>query len=171
VTRDVVSVRTAFGGWPVELCDTAGERDSADVVEQLGMGRARQERRDADLVLLVLDRSEPLHDVDRHLLQNAPAAIIVANKCDVQPAWTSLDAEQQGRELHFVSAETGDGIDRLIRAMEHRLVPNPPPAGAAVPFLPEYVSALNEARASLAIDDLDGAIRRIKELRPGDSPM
>jgi tRNA modification GTPase len=171
VTRDVVSFRTAFGGWPVELCDTAGERDSADFVEQLGMGRARQERRDADVVMLVLDRSEPLQDVDRHLLQTNPKAIIVANKCDVPPAWISLDTEEKRRELHFVSAQTGDGIDGLVREMEHQLVPNPPAAGVAVPILTEYVSALEAVRASLTIDDLDAFIRRIKELGVGDSPI
>ena len=68
VTRDVVSLRTAFGGWPVELCDTAGERAAEDAVERLGIARSQAERRDADLILVVLDRSEPLQAVDRELL-------------------------------------------------------------------------------------------------------
>ena len=61
----LVSFRTAFSGWPVELCDTAGERETDDAVERLGIARSRREKEDADLVLLVLDRSEPLQTVDR----------------------------------------------------------------------------------------------------------
>ena len=57
-TRDVVAFQTAFGGWPVELADTAGLRATADAIEQLGMERTRQELGAADLVVLVLDRSE-----------------------------------------------------------------------------------------------------------------
>ena len=58
-TRDVVTLRTSFGGWPVELADTAGLRE-ARPDRELGIERSRSEQREADLVLLVLDRSEPL---------------------------------------------------------------------------------------------------------------
>ena len=57
-TRDVVAFQTALGGWPVELADTAGLRATANAIEQLGIERTRQELGAADLVLLVLDRSE-----------------------------------------------------------------------------------------------------------------
>src|SRR5262249_11455979 len=93
VTRDVVSLRTAFGGWPVAISDTAGDRNTGDSVESLGIGRARRERHDADLVVLVLDRSEPLHDVDWELLRATPQALIVANKCDLQPSWDFEEPE------------------------------------------------------------------------------
>src|SRR5262249_7525364 len=105
VTRDVVSIRTAFGGWPVELSDTAGERDSSDVVERLGIVRARQERRDADLVLLVLDRSEPLEEIDRNLLEAAPTSLVVANKCDLAAAWAAGDLGRDHSKVSQVSAE------------------------------------------------------------------
>src|SRR5206468_12815742 len=67
VTRDVVTFRTAFGGWPVELADTAGLRATEDAIESMGIARSRREQVDADLVLLVLDRSELLQPTDHEL--------------------------------------------------------------------------------------------------------
>ena len=67
-TRDVVRFSTSFGGWPVELADTAGLRGTDDAVESLGIERSRREQQQADLVLLVLDRSEPLLAIDRELI-------------------------------------------------------------------------------------------------------
>ena len=55
-TRDAVSVRTAFDGWPVELIDTAGLR-SAEGLEAEGIGRAKQALEDADLGVWVIDAS------------------------------------------------------------------------------------------------------------------
>jgi tRNA modification GTPase len=164
VTRDVVSIRTAFGGWPVELSDTAGERDGGDAVERLGIGRARRERHDADLILLVLDHSEPLQDVDRHLLASSTSALVVANKCDLPPAWSTDKTKRERSDFYSVSAETGDGLHLLVRAIESRLVPDPPTPGAAVPFRPEHLSMLEQSRIDLTASDLDGFVRRLDEL-------
>lgn len=156
VTRDVVSVRTAFGGWPVELSDTAGEREGVDVVERLGIDRARRERVDADLVVLVVDRSEPLRTVDRRLLASASAAIVVANKADLPPAWSAGEIADGQAEVHIVSATTGEGLDRLAQAIASRLVPVPPDPGAGVPSRPEQRRALEDARTALLAGDFEG---------------
>ena len=74
-TRDVVAFRTAFGGWPVELADTAGIRATPDEVEHLGIERAKEELRTADLVLLVLDRSEYLRPIDVQLIATTAALL------------------------------------------------------------------------------------------------
>ena len=126
VTRDVVSVRTAIGGWPVELSDTAGDREAEDDVERLGIGRARRERREADLVLLVLDRSEPLQAVDRELLESTSLPLVAANKSDLPPAWDLSAIANEDRRIYPVSAETGAGLEDLLRVWEARLVPDPP---------------------------------------------
>jgi len=55
-TRDVVTIRTSFGGWPVEIVDTAGLRRTEDAIENLGIAMSQREQERADLVLLVLDR-------------------------------------------------------------------------------------------------------------------
>ena len=86
-TRDVVAFKTALRGWPVELADTAGLRAAADAIEHLGIERTRQELGTADLVLLVLDRSESLRPIDRQLIAANEGALVIANKCDLPAAW------------------------------------------------------------------------------------
>lgn len=158
-TRDVVTIRSAFGGWPVELADTAGDREDVDPVERIGIDLARQARRDADLVLLVLGRSEPLREVDHRLLEELPGSLVIANKSDRPPAWVL-----QEREAIDVSAEKGEGIDLLVRAIESRLVPDPPNSGEAVPFRREQVEALREAREALSIGNPGVAAQRLSTL-------
>ena len=158
VTRDVVSIRTAFGGWPVELSDTAGERVTDDAVESLGIARSQAERRDADLILVVLDRSEPLQPVDLELLETAPSALVVANKCDLPAAW-EVAPTRPGPLT--VSAETGEGLEELVGAIVARLVPDPPPPGAAVPFREDQLQGLIRARACLAAGDRAGFVHAI----------
>ena len=168
VTRDVVSIRAAFGGWPVELSDTAGERDSLDAIERLGIDRARQERREADLLLLVLDRSEPLQEVDRELLRATAGSPVVVNKCDLPPAWDIEAVGERGRAVCSVSAETGQGLEGLVGEIERRLVPGPPTPAAAVPFRSRHLRGLERSRASLTAGDVDGFVRHLDELYQAD---
>ncbi len=166
VTRDVVSFRTAFAGWPVDLCDTAGERDSDDMVERLGIDRSRREKQDADLVLVVLDRSEPLQSVDREMLAETAPALAIASKIDLPSAWNIAELDFPGGGVIAVSAETGQGLEDLVGAIASRLVPEPPHPGAAVPFRPEHRCRLEAARACLAGGDLDGFVRHLEGLLP-----
>ncbi len=143
-TRDLVTLPTAIRGLPVELVDTAGLRDPADAIENQGIGLARAQQQRADLVVLVLDRSEPLTEVDHELLAALPNALVVANKADLPPAWSSLDRVERN-----VSAERGEGIPTLIEAIGRRLLPEPPPAGSAVPFRDWHGRWLARARDQL----------------------
>ena len=72
-TRDAVALATAIDGWPVELCDTAGLRAADDAVERAGIERARQRLAQADLVVLVADRSVPWSAEDQALADQWPA--------------------------------------------------------------------------------------------------
>jgi tRNA modification GTPase len=132
-TRDLVTVRTSMNGWPVELADTAGLRFSSDTIEVEGIHRARAYQSQADLVVLVLDQSQPLTAADCELMNIHRAGLIVANKADLPAAW-----ETEGRVSSKVSAETGEGIERLVDLVSNRLVPDPPPPGAGVPFRPRH---------------------------------
>jgi tRNA modification GTPase len=152
-TRDVVRLRASLDGWPVELADTAGLRGTEDAVERLGIGRARREQDLADLVLLVLDRSEPLLPIDRELIESTQRALLVANKSDLVSAWTADEVPLGVSLLVIVSAQRGDGMDSLISAVVQRLVPDPPPPGCGVPFRAAHFSALAQARVSLLAND------------------
>lgn len=162
-TRDVVTARTAFDGWPVELADTAGLRGTEDLIEQSGIERARREHGRADLLLKVLDRSEPLRDEDRALLEVPGFAIVVVNKIDLPPAWRPEDALGGLDGILVVSAEQGTGLDELGAEIARRLVPKPPEASAGVPFRSEQIEALTTAREAL---ERGGAVEAIQALGP-----
>ena len=106
-TRDVVAFGTAFGGWPAVLADTAGMRATADAIEQLGVERAREELVTADLVLLVVDRSERLQPVDRQLIETIAGALLIANKSDLPAAWSDDESGLAGLNVTTISAERG----------------------------------------------------------------
>lgn len=150
-TRDVVTVAAAFDGWPVQLIDTAGVRETEDELERAGIERAEHHAASADVVLQVLDRSEPLADEDRVLLltPSVVPTIPVANKSDLPPAWGEGELSAAGRVAVTVSAERGDGLDELMDAVVATLIPDPPPAGAGVPFRPRHVERLREAADGL----------------------
>ena len=135
-TRDAITARLAIGGLPVEVCDTAGLRDSTDPIEAAGVALAKRRHARADLVLVVLDRSRPLSDEDRALLAAQRSALLVANKIDLPPAWSP---EREGFVCASVSAETGAGLDDLTASIASRLLPEPLPIGAGVPFRAEHV--------------------------------
>jgi tRNA modification GTPase len=141
-TRDVVTAATALEGWPVELSDTAGLRTAAENIEQAGIELAQDRLARADLVVLVFDRSEPVLEADEALLRSWPAALVVENKSDLPAA---SDQGKRGRltPCHVAtSALRSEGIDALVRAIAGRLVPDPPPPGAGVPFTEEQIARI-----------------------------
>jgi tRNA modification GTPase len=163
-TRDVISFRVSFGGWPVELADTAGLRETGDPVERIGVERALREHETADLVVLVLDRSRPLEPVDHELVTNNPGAVVVANKSDLPAAWRNTEASDPPTPMVTVSAATNAGIDELIGAIVARLVPQPPAPGQAVPFRVDHLESLGLIRRSLEASDRARAARQLEAL-------
>src|SRR5579884_3024273 len=122
-TRDLVSEMASIHGIPVKLLDTAGIREAGEIVESLGIERSYQAMAEADLTLLVLDRSQPLGSIDYDLLtrtQNLKKRIVVCNKCDL-PAAAELGGIPDAA-VH-VSAATGEGIDRLRDVIYEAAVP------------------------------------------------
>jgi len=135
-TRDIVSVQTAMDSWPVELFDTAGLRESGEKNEQTGIALARQKIFAADLIVLVFDNSLPWSEQDQILIESYPTALRVHNKSDLPRASGQRPA---GLEI---SAMGSAGIDALCHEIADRLVPHPPPPGAAVPFEPEHIEQI-----------------------------
>lgn len=139
-TRDAIAVGTAIDGWPVELCDTAGLRTTGDSVERAGIERAEQRLAQADLVVLVTDRSQPWSAKDDELVTQWRASVLVHNKCDLPPATGDRPAGI------LTSALEERGIDDLLNTISRQLVPDVPPPGAAVPFSAEQVEMVRSLR-------------------------
>jgi tRNA modification GTPase len=120
-TRDVLEEVANLRGYPFRLVDTAGIRPSADPVEQEGIARARACLESADLVLLVLDASQPLTAED----EEAMAAVqgkrvqVVLNKADLPPLLTADELQPRcpGWPKTAVSCKEGQGLERLTEAM------------------------------------------------------
>ena len=114
-TRDVLTERIRLGGITAELSDTAGRRDTIDPVERIGVDRAAQAAAQADIVLIVLDGSQPLSEEDQQLLEAADErSIICINKSD-------LEMQIRIPGAIIISAASGEGIDDLIHEMEKRV--------------------------------------------------
>jgi len=109
-TRDLVSETVAIGGIPVKLVDTAGIRRALDEAESIGIRKSMEALADADLVLVVIDASQPIADEDRELLTQVAErpAIVVINKIDVAEAPPDLSFPGVR-----TSALTGEGIPQL----------------------------------------------------------
>ncbi len=146
-TRDAVTVSTAIDGWPIELIDTAGLRRAGDELEQAGIARARQVLQASDLAILVSDRSAGWTPADAALFGHRPSALLVHNKCDLTPGAAA------GPPGLKISCTTGAGLASVQREIVRRLVPHPPPIGAAVPITPQQVAVVEQAAAAVAAGD------------------
>jgi tRNA modification GTPase len=112
-TRDTIEETANIRGLPVIFTDTAGLRESEDMIEREGVRRSQESLRRAELVLHVLDNSEPFsHADEEHLAVSAgKKRIIVRNKTDLRPR-LDLPASTNGPVVG-VSCQTGLGLDSL----------------------------------------------------------
>jgi len=113
-TRDTLEETLNLRGIPLCLIDTAGITNSTDLVERLGVERSRQALKQADLVLVVIDGSEPLQAEDWEIASSVQnkSAIVVVNKLDL-PAVADADVILPGAQHVDVSALTGEGLGLL----------------------------------------------------------
>ena len=160
-TRDFITELTEVAGFRINLIDTAGERargagpdgaDDVDEVERAGIERARGARSVADLVVVVLDRSRPLDETDRLILDQTAAGprLIVINKIDLPAAWPTDTIGKDARTVIGMCARTGEGLDRLGAAAVRELGGGDVIArdAAAVTNL-RHIDLLERARAAL----------------------
>ncbi len=122
-TRDTIEERVTLGSVLLRLIDTAGIREDADKLEQMGIERSRKALSEAELTLLVLDSSAALSPQDDALIalaKSAPACICLYNKIDLPP---QLDAEKwklQFPDFIPISARTGEGMEALAELLQAR---------------------------------------------------
>ena len=158
-TRDVVSATTAIDGWPFELSDTAGLREAQHRLEQAAVELARGQLASADLVLLVFDSSRPWTAADQTLIDDWPNGLVIHNKRDL-PAC----CDPPRPDGLSTSALTGQGIGELVLAIAGRLVPDPPPRGAGVPFTADQMNRFEEAAAAVSQNDFPSALAALGDL-------
>ena len=117
-TRDVLREHIHIDGMPLHIIDTAGLRDSDDVVEQIGVSRAFDEIAQADLVLLMVDSTTTdatnPHDIWPEFVDRLPAGekiSVIRNKIDLTDEQAGLTEEQH--TVIRICADTGAGVDDL----------------------------------------------------------
>lgn len=157
-TRDTVREQILIDGIPLHLIDTAGLRDTDDVVEQHGIARTWAAVERADLALVLLDDRAGLTDADAEILARLPARLprlVVRNKIDLSGQATG-EGEHDGERVLRLSARSGDGVDALRRALLAQI--GWQGAGDGVFLARErHLDALRRARAFLDAAELDYA--------------
>lgn len=148
-TRDVVEVRLVLGGYLVWISDTAGLRETVDVVEAEGVRRALKAADEADLRLWIHDARDT-SESDRV----QPGDLVVSNKYDL------ADPESVSRETLSISAKTGFGIDLIEAAIVERLGALTKNVGAPIITRARHRQGLERALTQLeaAIDHLKAGI-------------
>lgn len=167
-TRDVVSEVVDIGGVPVRLADTAGIRETADLVEGIGVERAVGEAATADLVLVVVDDSVGITGEDREVfgvvrnLLDAGRGVVVVNKIDLGLGKVSDGELAQWKgacPVVRVSCRTGEGLDELKEELRKLAV-----GGATV-----ETGMVTRLRHKVALEEARAACLRAGEgLRRGD---
>lgn len=123
-TRDAITESLGVDGVPILITDTAGLRASADPVEAIGVDRTRREAADSDLVVVVIDGSQPLGDEDQKALVEGAAHshVVALNKSDLDTFSAARIHDEatalvKTSAIVSVSAKTGAGLESLRSAL------------------------------------------------------
>ncbi|MBS0615374.1 MAG: tRNA uridine-5-carboxymethylaminomethyl(34) synthesis GTPase MnmE [Verrucomicrobia bacterium] len=155
-TRDLLEAEMRLGGLHFKLLDTAGIRETTEVIEREGIRRSMAAMIDADVILFVLDAGRAVSDEEKQLLEQAPQHKTI-------PIWNKIDVASAPAGALGVSAKTGEGLEALKAAIDQKIWRFGPPSKEEVVITSaRHHEALHAAAAS--IDQL------IVGLRSGTSP-
>ena len=147
-TRDIVRETIEIGGLPVTIADTAGLRESSDLVEGIGIERARQAAGAADLVLYLIDSSAGMTDEDRRELGQLDDVLVVYTKKDLTPP-ADPDALS-------ISVASDEGVGELLRRLDELVRARfAAPEGALVNERQRHSVAESAAAVQSAIDSVE----------------
>ena len=154
-TRDVLEEQINLNGILLNVIDTAGIRDTEDIVEKIGVERAKKYLNDADLVIYVVDTSTALDENDYEIMKllQDRHAIVLLNKSDLTPVTTVEDIRKHlNKKMIAISAKEQTGIDELTESIKEMFF------SGAVTFNDEvyitnirHKTALQEASRSLQL--------------------
>ena len=160
-TRDTVEESIELAGFPVRLIDTAGLRPSTDLVEQEGINRTRIAAEQADLVLALIDRTQPKDPCESEWGRFSEKLLKILTKADLPGAYSG-----QG---HPVSAKTGEGLDSLRTNVAQRLAGNLlAPGSEEIAVNARHAEGLQKATEALATAASSLATRAAPELVASD---
>jgi tRNA modification GTPase len=147
-TRDVIEDYLNIHGLPVKIMDTAGIRTVRDIAEKEGVRRSLRSMKEADLVILVLDGSETLHDTDTELIEksNARNTIIAINKTDLKQ---KIKLKNQDKPAVKISAKKGTGLSKLKDKIEEAALSGHASYSSDIVTNTRHVDALVRALVSL----------------------
>ena len=158
-TRDLLSERSSFDGWPIELIDSAGIRSATgDAIEATGIQQSLERVATADCTLLLVDRLSGWTDTHNEILARcSDRVIVVVTKSDLvdkRETQDHLSVPFHRRLTHQVdtSSLTGQGFKELMQSVIASLVPIAPNAGDAVPFRKRHREKIASMMQSLSLD-------------------
>lgn len=147
-TRDALEAVVDGNPWPLRLVDTAGIRDATDQIERLGIEVSEKYLKDADVVLACADERDELPNVVRLLsTMTAASTLPVLTKIDLVSPPHQYDSNRLA-----VSAETGDGLQELLIAIERKLVES---HGTADPDAPMLTRVRHQRALTAACEELE----------------
>ena len=122
-TRDTLNESFVINGVPVDLMDTAGIRETDDIVEQIGVERTKTAISEADLIIAVIDSTSTLPPEEIELFSQFPVSLYAVNKCDLGITLSEEVMSGLSGAAHVVkvSALTGEGIDILRQAIHRQI--------------------------------------------------
>ena len=115
-TRDVLEEQMSMSGISLNIIDTAGIRNTEDVVEKIGVKKAKSYAKDADLIIYVVDSSTQLDENDEEIMEliRDRKAIVLLNKADLDPVTTEAQIKERlDKPVISVSAKEEQGLDQL----------------------------------------------------------
>ena len=116
-TRDTIDIAIQHKGMKLEFWDTAGLRDTAHSIEQLGIDRTHERIMKSDIVIYIADGSRPFTEVDLREFENmipGSKTIVAVNKCDLAQDPSIEEVLSGRRDLERISAKSGAGISQLL---------------------------------------------------------
>ncbi|WAW14906.1 tRNA uridine-5-carboxymethylaminomethyl(34) synthesis GTPase MnmE [Peptostreptococcus equinus] len=121
-TRDVIEEYVNIGGIPIKLVDTAGIRDTEDIVEKIGVEKSRQHMESSDLILVVLDSSRDLEREDLDILENIDKnktlAIINKNDLERKMDLSQIEKYMDKENIIEISALKNQGLDSIMEKIK-----------------------------------------------------
>lgn len=183
-TRDIIESTIHMEGIPLRLMDTAGFRMARGEIEKMGLKRTAEKLAEADLLLVVIDRSRPLNQVDLDILKRSTRekSIIIFNKIDLPSRLQEKLASSlfEGFTSVSVSAQTGEGIAGLRRSIvchvltgqadltSSQVIPNLRQKEALEQAVQHFKNAAGHVRAHIPMEiiaeDLNGGLESLGDI-------